>query len=375
MTDLFEPVSFAHGGPAMANRFMLAPLTNTLSHEDGRLSDEEFGWLTMRARGGFGITMTCAAHVQARGQGFPGQLGIFSDDHRDGLARLAAGIKAAGSVAMVQLHHAGIRSPGHLIGAEPVGPSDYPKTGARSLTPAEVEQLAEDFVAAAGRAERAGFDGVEIHAAHGYVVSQFLSAEVNRRTDRYGGSLENRARLLFDIVGGIRARCRDGFLLAVRLSPERFGHKLAEIRTLAQRLMSEGLIDLLDMSLWDVFKEPEEEEFRGRPLLAYFTDLHRGRVRLAAAGKIMGARDAARCLEAGADVVVVGRAAILHHDFPRQVEADPGFKAVALPVTAEHLCREGAGPAFVRYLRNWQGFVAEEADRPAGVPGQPGRPA
>jgi len=362
MTDLFEPVSFAHGGPAMPNRFMLAPLTNTLSHEDGRLSDDEFRWLTMRAQGGFGMTMTCAAHVQARGQGFPGQLGIFSDEHLDGLARLAAGIKAAGSVAMVQLHHAGIRSPAALIEGEPVGPSDYPKTGARSLSPAEVEQLAEDFVAAAGRAERAGFDGVQIHAAHGYVVSQFLSAEMNRRTDRYGGSLENRARLLFEIVAGIRASCRDDFVLAVRLSPERFGMRLAEIRTLAQRLMSEGLIDLLDMSLWDVFKEPEEEEFRGRPLLVYFTELDRKRVRLAAAGRILGSRDALRCLEAGADVVVVGRAAILHHDFPRRVQADPGFEAVPLPVTAEHLRHEGVGPAFIRYLRDRPGFVAEEAD-------------
>jgi 2,4-dienoyl-CoA reductase-like NADH-dependent reductase (Old Yellow Enzyme family) len=362
MTDLFEPVSFAHGGPAMPNRFMLAPLTNTQSHEDGRLSDDEFRWLTMRAQGGFGMTMTCAAHVQARGQGFPGQLGIFSDDHLAGLARLAAGIKAAGSAAVVQLHHAGIRSPAALIGVEPVGPSDYPKTGARSLTPAEVGQLAEDFVAAAERAERAGFDGVEVHGAHGYVISQFLNAEVNRRTDRYGGSLENRARLLFDIVAGIRARCRDGFILAVRLSPERFGMKLAEIRTVAQRLMSEGLIDLLDMSLWDIFKEPEEEESRGRSLLAYFTDLDRDRVRLAAAGKILGSGGAARCLEAGADVVVVGRAAILHHDFPHQVKADPGFEAVPLPVTAEHLRREGVGPAFVRYLRDRPGFVAEEAD-------------
>ncbi len=110
MTDLFAPLSFTRG-PALKNRFMLAPLTNLQSHADGRLSDDEFHWLTLRAQGGFGLTMTCAAHVQAIGQGFPGQLGIYSDDHLEGLTRLAAAIKAAGSRAFVQLHHAGMRAP------------------------------------------------------------------------------------------------------------------------------------------------------------------------------------------------------------------------------------------------------------------------
>ena len=107
---LFQPLSFAHG-PAMRNRFALAPLTNLQSHPDGRLSEDEFRWLTLRAKGGFGMTMTCAAHVQRQGQGFPGQLGCWSDAHLPGLTRLAAGIKAAGSVAHVQLHHAGMRTP------------------------------------------------------------------------------------------------------------------------------------------------------------------------------------------------------------------------------------------------------------------------
>src|SRR5215472_10528675 len=101
MTDLFSPLAFARG-PAMKNRFMLAPLTNLQSHADGVLSDEECHWLTLRALGGFGATMTCAAHVQAAGQGFPGQLGIFADKHVAGLTGLAAAIKAQGSVAVAQ---------------------------------------------------------------------------------------------------------------------------------------------------------------------------------------------------------------------------------------------------------------------------------
>src|SRR5436853_2482911 len=122
LPDLLEPLSFARG-PAMKNRLMLAPLTNCQSHPDGTLSEDEFRWLTYRAEGGFGLTMTCAAHVQRVGQGFPGQLGVFGDEHLAGLTRLASTIKSHGSVAVVQLHHAGMRSPKELIGEAPHCPS------------------------------------------------------------------------------------------------------------------------------------------------------------------------------------------------------------------------------------------------------------
>ena len=364
MTDLFAPLTFARG-PALKNRFVLAPLTNLQSHPDGRLSDDEFHWLTKRAEGGFGLTMTCAAHVQRQGQGFPGQLGVFSDDHLDGLTRLAKAIKAQGSVAVVQLHHAGMRSPKDLIGTDPACPSDNAETGARGLSLAEVEQLRDDFIAAAVRSERAGFDGVEIHGAHGYVLCQFLSPEINQRDDAYGGSLENRGRIIREIIDGVRAQCRPDFNLGLRLSPERFGVQLAEIRDFAQAVMLDGKIDYLDMSLWDIFKQPVEEAFQGRSLMSYFTELERGAVRLGAAGKIMTAADARACLEAGCDFVVVGRAAILHHDYPRQVEADAAFTPIALPVTRQHLRNEGLGPAFVDYMNTWKGFVVAEEQVPA----------
>lgn len=356
MTDLFEPMSFKHGGP-MKNRFMLAPLTNSQSHDDGTLSDDEHHWLTMRARGGFGLTMTCATHVQAAGQGFPGQLGIFSDNHLEGLTRLAADIRQENSIAIVQLHHAGMRSPKDLIGEVPRCPSANEETGARELSTSEVEELTEDFIAAAVRAEAAGFDGVELHGAHGYILCQFFSPTINQRSDRYGGSLENRSRILFDIIAGIRARCRPDFNLAVRLSPERFDVKLVEIVELAQRLMSDGDIDYLDMSLWDSFKDPVEEEFQGRSLMSYFTELDRGDVRLGVAGKIRTSAEAVRCLEEGVDFVMIGRAAIIHHDFPHQIEANDNFVPVPNPVTADYLRKEGLGEAFIKYMQGWQGFV------------------
>jgi 2,4-dienoyl-CoA reductase-like NADH-dependent reductase (Old Yellow Enzyme family) len=356
---LFQPLALRRG-PAWKNRLMLAPLTNQQSHPDGRLSDDEHRWLSMRAAGGFGLTMTAAAHVQAAGQGFPGQLGAFDDAHLEGLARLAAALRAHGSVSSVQLHHAGNRSPAELVGT-PVCPSDDPETGARALTTAEVERLRDDFVAGAKRAEAAGFDGAEVHGAHGYILAQFLSAELNRRTDHYGGSLENRARLLFEVIAGIRAACRPGFQLGLRLSPERFGLKLMEIRDVAAEALRRGDIDYLDLSLWDVSKEPHEEAHRGRTLMSWFAELPRGDVRVGAAGKVMGAADAAGVLSAGLDFAVIGRAAILAHDFPERVRRDPAYRSPRLPVTSRHLADEGVGAPFIAYLSGWPGFVEDRA--------------
>ena len=364
MPDLFAPMTLAHG-PTLQNRLALAPLTNLQSHPDGTLSDDEFKWLTYRARGGFALTMTCAAHVQRIGQGFPGQLGVFGDQHLEGLTRLAATIKSFGSVAVAQLHHAGMRSPKDLIGEAPVCPSDNEEFGARALTLAEVEQLRDDFIAAAVRCERAGFQGVELHGAHGYVLAQFLSPEVNQRTDRYGGSLENRARIVHEIIDGVRAATGPDFGLGLRLSPERFGLKLAEIRQVAGEILAEGGIDYLDLSLWDYAKEPMEEEFKGRTLMSYFTELPRGDVRLGCAGKVMTPDDARTCLERGMDFVFLGRAAILHHDWPQKLAADPEFTPISTPVTAAYLRAEGLSPTFVTYMQGWKGFVEAPATEPA----------
>ncbi len=353
---LGEPLTFTRG-PAMKNRFMLAPLTNCQSHADGTLSDDEYRWLVMRAEGGFGLTMTCAAHVQRIGQGFPGQLGIWSDDHIEGLTRLAGGIKANDSIAIVQLHHAGNRSPAELIGEQPVCPSPHEKSAARGLTSDEVSLLIDDFVEGAVRAEKAGFHGVELHGAHGYILCQFFSAKINQRTDRYGGDVAGRFRILFEIIEGIRRRCGKDFMLGVRLSPERFGMQLEEIKGVAEQLMTSGDIDFLDMSLWDVFKAPEEEAHQDRSLLEHFVGLERGNTRLGVAGKIRTPQEAEAVMGAGVDWVMLGRAAILHHDFPTRCLAG-GFVPVSTPVDPEHLRSEGLSETFVKYMDNFKGFVA-----------------
>lgn len=344
-------------GARMKNRFMLAPLTNQQSHEDGTLSDTEFNWLTMRAKGGFGLTMTCASHVQEIGKGFSGQLGIFDNKHIDGHKKLAKSIKAHDSLAVIQLHHAGMRSPKEVIKQQPVCPSSNEKLDARALTLEEVKTLRDDFISAAKRAQIAGYDGIEIHGAHGYILCQFLSKEINKRDDEYGGSLENRSRIIFEIVDGIRKTCGNNFLLGIRLSPERFGMDLQEIKTISQQFIDQGKIDFLDISLWDCFKYPENEKYKDKTLLKHITSLSFKDVKLTVAGKINSGKDVHDILNSKVDFVTIGRSAILHHDFPKQVIQDPNFKPVSLPVSKVHLKNEGLSDAFIKYMNRWPEFV------------------
>ena len=354
----FDTVSFSRG-PTMANRFMLAPLTNQQSHDDGTLSAEEHRWLTMRAHGGFGMTMTAAAHVQEIGRAFPGQLGVCRDDHIPALAKMADEIRSTGSLAIVQLHHGGNRVPQALNNMTPVCPSDDPETGARSLSTDEVEQLRDDFVAAAVRSEAAGYDGVQLHGAHGYIICQFLSSEINQRTDHYGGSLENRARLLFEIISGIREKCGADFHLSVRLSPERFGMVMNEIIEVYGWLVDSGDVDFIDMSLWDSFKEPNEDEHKGRSLTEIFAELPRGDVRLGVAGKIHEPADVQRVIDTGVDIAILGRVAILHHDYPNLLRNNADFAPRHIPVSAQTLAEEGLSGTFIKYMSTWKGFVSD----------------
>ncbi|MEQ6901630.1 NADH:flavin oxidoreductase [Nocardioides sp. YIM 152588] len=357
MTILDQPLTLPHG-PAWRNRFALAPLTNTQSHDDGTLSDDEHRWLTARGEGGFGLVMTCAAYIVPAGQAWRGQLGVATDEHEAGLTRLAADLRATGAVSSVQLHHGGRRADPAVTGLTNQAPWDDPARRTAAMSTADVERMVADFVAAAVRAERAGFDGVEVHGAHGYLLGQFLDGRHNHRTDGYGGSLEHRARPLLDVVTGIRAATGPDFQLGLRLSPEGYGVTLPEGREVAAMALGTGALDYLDMSLWDVRAGSRDERYDGL-LIEHFTDLPRGGTRLGVAGKVLTSAEAAWCLEQGADFATVGVGAILHHDFARRALADAGFAARSRPITREELRAEAVGPAFVEYLAaGWPDLVA-----------------
>lgn len=351
-----SPLSFAHG-PAWANRMALAPLTNLQSHDDGTLSDDEYNWLVRRAEGGFGMVMTCAAWINEQGHTFTGQLGAASESHLEGLTRLTTGLREAGAVSSLQLQHGGRRGDGQFD-PQRVAPWDDAAKSCVALTTAEIEAIVENFAEAAVLATEAGFDGAEIHGAHGYLLCQFLDARSNDRTDKYGGSPDNRFRIIHEVIDAVRRATGPDFQLGLRLSPERYGIPLADSGELVRQVLDSGRLDYLDLSMWDAFKEPYEAEYANQKLLDFFVDLPRHDTRLGVAGKILSAAQARECLDAGADFVLIGTGGILHHDFAARAVADPDFASVPHPVSAEHMRAEAIGPAFLDYLSTgWDDFV------------------
>ncbi|MEP3208670.1 MAG: NADH:flavin oxidoreductase [Maribacter sp.] len=346
-------------GKEMKNRFMLAPLTNKQSHADGKLSDNEFNWLAMRARGQFGLIMTCASHVQAKGKTWEGQLGIFSDAQISGHQRLTNEIQNNGGLAVVQLFHGGMRAAREFIDEQPVSPSDNEEYESRALSLTEVHEIRDDFIDAAQRAKKAGYDGVEVHGAFGYLVAQFLSIEFNQRNDAYGGTLKNRSRLLFEIVEGIREACGDQFLVGVRLCPERYGMVLSEIKQLAKWLIASDKIDFLDLALWDVFKIPEEKTETEKKLLEHFLELDYKNVKLTVSGNIRGGKEVLQVLKSGVDFVTIGKSAILHHDFPIKVIENEYFIPSETPVSVNYLKNQGLSSNFIEMMKSWPEFVKD----------------
>jgi len=360
--DLFVPFTFRNGVTA-PNRVALAPMTNLQSHADGSLSDDELRWLVMRAEGGFGVVSTCASHVALDGQGWPGELGIYDDKLLPGLERLASALREKGATSLVQIFHGGARADAKVSGIRPWSASEIEgdQNNPRAATPGDIERVIVEFRDAAVRAHRAGFDGVELHGAHGYLFSQFLSRTMNRREDSYGGSLENRARLLREATRAVRASVPKSFIVGVRISPEDFGNAkgldLDENLTLARWLVEDG-IDFLHLSVWDSSRNATKHP--GAHPISLFREVCPADLPLFVAGKIWTRADADAVLARGGDVVSLGRSGLTNPDWPKRIR-DEGWAPAKPPMRAAELLERGLSETFVKYMRNWKGFVSDEA--------------
>lgn len=355
VSSLFEPLTLLHG-PEMRNRFMLAPLTNQQSDLNGAATEFDQEWIRQLSQSGYALVHTCATTVEAGGIAFERQLGIHSDAHLPGLTQIATSIRKGGGLSSVQLHHAGHRANPRL-GGVPSPASSRTLPGIAAVTTEEVEHIRDSFIAAAKRAEQAGFDGVAPHGAFGWILSEFMSPLLNDRKDKYGGSLENRARLTIEVIEGIRRACGPDFQIGWRLSIERYGLLLEELREIVSEILHRELIDYLDLALWDSAQIVGTGTFRGKTMLSVFTDIPRGGVRVGTAGKIMSAQRCAELLDEGCDFVLIGRAGILERDFPLRVKADPQHESPKLPVTAGFLREGGLSERFINHLRGWESFV------------------
>lgn len=249
---------FAPGriGPmTLANRLCMAPIGTRYADDDGCVTGRQIDFYAERARGGVGLVLVEATYIHP----YRGRMLASDDRHIRGLARLADAIHEGGAKACLQIQTRRGRSDAH----DPVAPSPvaHPRTGRvpRAVTVAEIEAIAADFAQAALRAQRAGFDGIEIHGASGYLLNEFLSPLANRRTDAYGGALENRARLALDVVRRVKSLAGASFAVIYRqCASERVDGGIALDEAVAfARMLERAGVDAIDVASGSTVHSPD----------------------------------------------------------------------------------------------------------------------
>ena len=353
MTELFSPLTL--GRATLANRLAVAPMTTSQSHADGTVSDAEMAWLERVAEDGYGMVITCAAAISRTSIAFERQMSLGDDRFLPGLQVLAERLRRHRTVAIAQLCHGGSRAIPALAGQPSFSASAFtvpglPSAGRpRPLSPGQIEQIVEDFAEASERAAKAGFDGVEFHGANGYLFGQFISTMSNQRGDKYGGSLENRARFSREVVRACRACVPAGFILGFRLSFESnpfdngldIDENIQIMRWLAEDGIDYGHVSHMDLAAKSV-KYPEEIA------LAYIRARIDRSLPLVVAGGVMSRAQADRALELGADVVAVGRGAIGNVEVPTRLARSEAL--TQMPYDAAQLSALSVSDDFVRYL-------------------------
>jgi 2,4-dienoyl-CoA reductase-like NADH-dependent reductase (Old Yellow Enzyme family) len=256
-------------GMRLRNRVALPPLTTNYGSPEGLVTDDILQFYRERSRD-VGLVIVEATSVRDDGRILSGSLGLWDDGQVTGMARLADTIKKSGAGAVVQINHAGARcfpAGGNMQGASPSGFAFRPDVAAFAMSPEQIEDMVSDFADAAGRAADAGFDGVEIHGAHLYLISQFLSPLTNQRNDRYGGDAEARATLALEVVKAARERLGSGYPILFRLNAvEKLeGGQTLEDALAVSRIMAQAGVDALHVS---VITQGSWQEIDGRRFLA-----------------------------------------------------------------------------------------------------------
>jgi 2,4-dienoyl-CoA reductase-like NADH-dependent reductase (Old Yellow Enzyme family) len=324
----------------MKNRIVMAPMGTNFSTSDGLSTERDRAYYEERARGGVAAIVTEAMAVSAGGRAHNNSLWIYHDRFIPGLARLVAAIKRHDCVTIGQLNHRGALLRRMVLNMEPVGPSPWhnPNTGdaVRPLDRGEITEIQKDFVSSARRLWQAGYDAVELHAANGYLFQQFLTSRINKRTDEYGGSLQNRARLLLETVHRLRDALPD-FPLWVRISCTEYcddGYPIEEMVELARMLEAAG-VSALDLS-GGTNESPTLSRFCIQPpsMPRRTLEPHAKPITDAVniptiiAGRILTPEDAEAVLASGAaDYVSLGRALTADAHWPRKA-----FGESAVPI-------------------------------------------
>ncbi|WP_226004469.1 NADH:flavin oxidoreductase [Natrinema salinisoli] len=337
MTDtddiLFDAVDL--GDETLANRVGLAPMTRTSATEDGRATAEMARYYAKFARGGFSVLITEGTHPDdAHSQGYDNQPGLATDEHVAAWRRVTDAVHEEGAPIFAQLMHAGALSQGNRYTDETVGPSAVQPKGEqlemyggdgefpepRELTSDDIDDVIEGFVAAAERAVKANFDGVEVHGANGYVLDQFLTTYTNRRDDEYGGDVENRIRLTAEVLEAVRDATPDDFVVGVRLSQSKVNDP--DYRWPGGEDDAAVIFDAVSDAGADYIHVTEEDvtapAFDEGPTLSELADRY-GDAPVIANGGLEDTDAARATVEGGADLITLGTGALANPDWPTRV--------------------------------------------------------
>ncbi|WP_291287914.1 NADH-dependent flavin oxidoreductase [Flavobacterium sp.] len=327
---LFTPLSFGNG-ISLKNRIVMSPMTTWASNEDFTISDEEVEYYKKRVKG-VGLVITGCTHVTANGIGFTHEFAGYDDTFLPSLKKLADAAKSGGAPAILQMFHAGNKAiPGLIPDGEVVSASTVSsghivlfenENFPRELSENEILEIIKAFGETTKRAIEAGFDGVEIHGAHGFLLQNFISPFFNNRNDQWGGSLENRLRLSLEIlreVKNIVLKYTDRpFLIGYRISPEEFPQQtygLPDTFVLMDKLIEEK-IDYLHFSLLDaVNQKPIDSAFSKEPISVVLNNYVNSRVPVLVAGGITTPAMADQVVEYGVSMVAIGRTLIVNPEW------------------------------------------------------------
>ena len=251
MTKPFEPSTI--NGMKLANRFVRSATWEAMAADDGACTPKLIDLMTGLAKGGLGLIISSHAYVSPEGQAGPWQLGVYSDDLVPGLEAMAKAVHENGGKIVMQLAHAGFFANAKLTGQTPLAPSNvagFAKSARKEMTVEDIQDVVKSYGAAAKRAQSAGFDGVQIHAAHGYLLSQFLSPAFNRRNDAYGGDIRHRAKAVVEVLRQIRQTVGREYPVLVKMNCRDFienGLVVEDSLEVGALLESEG-IDAIELS-------------------------------------------------------------------------------------------------------------------------------
>ncbi|MBY6029720.1 NADH-dependent flavin oxidoreductase [Halomonas sp. DP8Y7-1] len=337
---LFRSFSFARG-VTLRNRVVMAPMTTWSSNDDETISDQELAWYRARAQG-VGMVITGCTHVQRSGIGFTDEFAAYDDRFIPSLRRLADAAKSGGAHAVLQIFHAGNKAVPHLIpdgdlvsasaGRATPGPFNSGDISSRALDHEEIREVIRAFGEATRRAIDAGFDGIELHGAHGFLIQNFFSPRFNQRNDEWGGSLENRMRFPLEVVREVKRvislHAQRPFLLGYRFSPEEADEgalRITDACALMDQLVEEQ-VDYLHVSLKKVLSStPQDSVSGGRTNAEIIIDRVADRVPLLAAGEIYTAQQARDALALGLPLVAVGRGLAVTPDWVELAKAGDEF--------------------------------------------------